>query len=309
MTPGGPVDRLGVGDIASEEAHVEYRRLGRLAHSSSVLVYGAAALGGVDQETAEASVQEALAAGINHLDVAASYGDAELRLGAMMPAIRKDVFLATKTGDRDRDGAWASINRSLERLRTDHVDLLQLHAVGDLEELDRVLGPGGAVEAAIRAKDEGLVGEIGITGHGDQAAPTHLEALRRFPFATVLTPLNAVLWRDPGFRESYEALVGEAQRQDVGLLTIKAVSRRNWPDGAPVSHTTWYEPFAVAERIRAAVSWVLAHDEITGLATAGDVRLLGMIVDAERDRLSSADAEQVLAGDDDYSSPFLHMTI
>jgi len=288
---------------------VEYRRLGRLGHQSSVLLYGAAALAEVDQETADRSIQQALDAGINHLDVAASYGDAELRLGPWMPRIRKDVFLATKTGDRDREGAWASVNRSLERLQTDHVDLLQLHAVGDLDELGKVLGKGGAIEAAVRAKDEGLIGDIGITGHGGQAAPTHLEALRRFPFATVLTPLNPVLWRDPAFRANYEALVDEVRRQDAGLMTIKTASRRNWPEGAGQTHTTWYEPLTDTERIRAAVSWVLAHDEITGLATAGDVHLLGAIVDAERDRLSPADAEALLERDPEYSSPFLHMTI
>jgi predicted aldo/keto reductase-like oxidoreductase len=292
-----------------EGIDVEYRRLGRLGHESSVLLYGAAALAEVDQGTADRSIQQALDAGINHLDVAASYGDAELRLGPWMPRIRDRVFLATKTGDRDRDGAWASINRSLERLQTDHVDLLQLHAVGDLDELGRVLGKGGAIEAAVRAKDEGLVGDIGITGHGDQAAPTHLEALRRFPFATVLTPLNPVLWRDPVFRSNFEALAAEVRRQDAGLMTIKSASRRNWPEGADQTHSTWYEPFTDVERIRAAVSWVLAHEEITGLATSGDVQLLGAIIEAERDRLSPADAESVLERDAEYSSPFLHMTI
>jgi aryl-alcohol dehydrogenase-like predicted oxidoreductase len=288
---------------------MEYRRLGRLGHESSVLIYGAAALGDVDQATSDASIQQALDAGINHLDVAASYGDAELRLGPWIPRIRDRVFLATKTGDRDREGAWASINRSLERLQTDHVDLLQLHAVGDLDELGTVLGHGGAIEAAVRAKDEGLVGDIGITGHGDQAAPTHLEALRRFPFATVLTPLNPVLWRDPAFRDAYQALADEVRRQDAGLMTIKTASRRNWPDGAEQTHSTWYEPLTDAERIRAAVSWVLAHDEITGLATAGDVRLLGAIIDAERDRLAPADAETMLSRDPEYSSPFIDIPI
>ena len=288
---------------------MEYRRLGRLGHESSVLLYGAAALGDVDQDTADGSIRQALDAGVNHFDVAASYGDAELRLGPWMPRIRGDIFLATKTGDRDREGAWASINRSLERLQTDRVDLLQLHAVGDLDELGTALGSGGAIEAAVRAKDEGLVGDIGITGHGDQAAATHLEALRRFPFATVLTPLNPVLWRDPAFRANYEALAEEVRRQDAGLMTIKTASRRNWPEGADQTHATWYEPLTDAERIRAAVSWVLAHDEITGLATAGDVRLLGAIVDAERDRLSPAEAEALLERDPEYSSPFLHMTI
>jgi aryl-alcohol dehydrogenase-like predicted oxidoreductase len=288
---------------------VEYRRLGRLGHESSVLIYGGAALSAVDQEVADRSIQQALDAGINHFDFAASYGDAELRLGPWIPRIRKDIFLATKTGDRDREGAWASINRSLERLQTDRVDLIQLHAVGDLDELGKVLGKDGAIEAAVRAKDEGLVGDVGITGHGDQAAATHLEALRRFPFATVLTPLNPVLWRDPAFRSNYEALVEEVRRQDAGLMTIKTASRRNWPDDAEQTHSTWYEPFTDDERIRATVSWVLAHDEITGLATSGDVRLLGPIIAAERDRLAAADADTVLERDAEYSSPFLHMTI
>lgn len=288
---------------------MEYRRLGRLGHASSVLIYGAAALSAVDQDTADRSVQEALDAGINHLDVAASYGDAEVRLGPWIPRIRKDIFLATKTEDRDHEGAWASINRSLERLQTDHVDLIQLHAIGDLGELDRALGRGGAIEAAVRAKEEGLVGDIGITGHGEHAAETHLEALRRFPFATVLTPLNPVLWRDGVFRANYQGLVEEVRRQDAGLMIIKTASRRNWPDGAAHTYSTWYEPFGDAERICATVSWVLGHDEITGLATSGDVRLLGMIVAAERDRMDPADADVLLERDDEYSSPFLHMTI
>ncbi len=288
---------------------MEHRRLGRLAHESSVLLYGAAALGEVDQDAADNSIQQALDAGINHFDVAASYGDAELRVGPWMPRIRDEIFLATKTGDRTREDAWSSINASLERLQTDHVDLLQLHAVGDLDELDRVTGPGGALEAATRAQEEGLVGAVGITGHGTRAAQTHLEALHRFPFATVLTPLNPVLWRDPEFRAAYANLVDEIRRQDAGLMTIKTVSRRNWPDESQQSYATWYEPFDDAARIRAAVSWVLAHEEITGLATAGDVRLLGMIIAAEHDRLDSADAENALLNEDEYSSPFLHMTI
>ncbi|MBA2509084.1 MAG: aldo/keto reductase [Nocardioidaceae bacterium] len=289
---------------------METRRLGRLRHESSVLIYGAAALAEVDQETADASLQEALDADINHFDVAADYGEAELRLGPWMPRIRRDIFLATKTGLREADPAWAQINSSLERLQTDRVDLLQLHAIGDTDELDRATGKGGALEAAVRALDEGMVGAVGITGHGPTAAQTHLEALRRHPFATVLTPLNPVLWRDDEYRAAYEALVIEVQRQDAGLMTIKTVSRRNWPqgpDGAP--YATWYEPFDDTERIRGAVSWVLAHEEVTGIATAGDVRLLGMIIDAEQRRLPVADAEQALADDAAYSSPFLDMPI
>ena len=286
---------------------MEKRRLGRLEHQSSVLIYGAAALSEVSQDVADRSIQEALDGGINHFDVAAGYGEAELRLGPWMPEVRDRIFLATKTGHRDRDSAWREINASLQRLRTDRVDLLQLHAIGDLDELDLATGPDGALEAAIRALDEGLVGAIGITGHGHDAPATHHEALRRYPFATVLTPLNPVLWRDESYRADYQALVGEVRRQDVGLMTIKTVSRRNWPDGAAKPYATWYEPHDTQARITAAVSWVLSHDEVTGIPTAGDVKLLGMLLEAERNRVSPTEAERQLASDSDYSSPFIAM--
>ena len=172
---------------------MQLRRLGRLGHLSSVLIYGAAALAEVDQDTADASIAAAVAAGINHFDVAASYGDAELRLASWSGHLGQDAFLATKTGQRDAPAAWEQINRSLERLAVDRVDLIQLHAVGDLADLDLVTGRGGALEAAVRARDEGLVGAIGITGHGHRAPATHLEALSRFGFDTVLTPWNFVL--------------------------------------------------------------------------------------------------------------------
>jgi aryl-alcohol dehydrogenase-like predicted oxidoreductase len=284
---------------------MEMRRLGRLEHQSSVLIYGAAALGDVSQDVADASIQEALDGGINHFDVAASYGDAELRLGPWMSQIRGRIFLATKTGRRDRESAWQEINGSLERLQTDRVDLLQLHGIGDLGELDLATGSAGALKAAVRALDEGLVGAVGVTGHGPEAAQTHLEALRRYPFATVLTPLNPVLWRDDTYRAAYRALVDETRRQDAGLMTIKTVSRRNWPQGADHSYATWYEPYDDQAAITAAVSWVLAHEEVTGIPTAGDVGLLGMLLLAERNRVSPAEAERQLSGDDDYSSPFI----
>lgn len=292
---------------------METRRLGRLGHQSSVLIYGAAALAEAAPDVAERSVREALDAGVNHLDVAASYGDAEVRLGELMPELRNRVFLSTKTEVRERDGSWRQINTSLDRLRTDHVDLLQIHAVGTLDDLDRVTAPGGSLEAATRAVDEGLAGAVGITGHGPDAARTHLEALRRYPFATVLTPLNAALWRDEAFRERYGALVDEIRRQDAGLMTIKALARRNWPGvgrGERLgrqSHATWYEPLVDPEPIRAAVSWVLAREEVTGLATAGDVRLLPAMIAAEGNRMQPADAEDVLARDEGYASPFAAM--
>lgn len=290
---------------------MERRRLGRLGHQSSVLIYGAAALGEVSQDVADRSVQEALDAGINHFDVAASYGDAELRLGPWMPRIRDQIFLATKTGDRDAEGAWASINRSLERLQTDHVDLLQLHAIGDLGELDLATGPGGALESAVRAQEEGLVGEVGITGHGHEAPATHLEALRRHPFATVLTPINVVLSRDPAYRDAYDALVDEVARQDAGLMIIKTVARQNWPDGGSGGHryATWYEPLDDQRTITAAVSWALSLPTVTGLATPGDVGLLGMVIEAERSRVEADEGERLLGAEPVYSSPFIDIPI
>jgi predicted aldo/keto reductase-like oxidoreductase len=290
---------------------VQQRRLGRVGHQSSVLIYGAAALAEVDQDTADASIRLALDAGINHFDVAASYGDAELRLGPWMPTIRDRIFLATKTGRRDREAAWAQVNQSLERLQTDRVDLIQVHAVGDPEELDLVTRPGGSLEAVVRAREEGLAGAVGITGHGHQAPATHREALRRFPFDTVLTPLNYVLAQDPAYLADYQALVAEVRAQDAGLMIIKAASRRNWPEPVEHGYATWYEPFDDQERIAAAVAWVLSHPEATGLATPGDVRLLPLVVEAERrlGEISLAEAEEVLARAPDYSSPFIDIPI
>ena len=292
---------------------METRRLGRLEHRSSVLLYGAAALGEVSQEIAEASLDDALAAGINHFDVAASYGEAELRMGPWVAQVRDRIFLASKTGDRDAVAARASIESSLTKLQTDSLDLLQLHAVGSLDELDLVTGKGGALEAALQAQQEGLVRAVGITGHGHQAPATHLEALRRFPFATVMTPLNARLWRDTDYRRDFEALVAEVRAQDAGLLAIKAVARRNWPgalagqDVGTQTHDTWYEPLAEPRTVAAATSWVLAHEELTGMTTPGDVRLLGLLLAAERDRLPLDQARQVLDELPDYSSPFVTM--
>lgn len=288
---------------------MQTRRLGRLGHDSSVLIYGAAALGAVSQEEADASIAEAIGGGINHFDVAANYGEAELRLGPWMPRIRAEIFLASKTQLRGREDAWRQINASLQRLQTDRLDLLQLHAVGDLAELDLVTGEGGALAAAVQAREEGLIGAIGITGHGDQAPATHLEALRRFPFDTVLTPWNWVLAEDPAYRADYEALVAEVRRADAGLMTIKSVSRRNWPSGADQRYATWYEPFDDQQRISAAVAWVLSHEEITGIPTAGEVRLLGMLLEAERSAatMTRKAAADVLRHAPEYSSPFLAM--
>jgi aryl-alcohol dehydrogenase-like predicted oxidoreductase len=286
---------------------MEHRRLGRLNRENSVLIFGGAALAEATEEDSDAAIAQALDAGVDHFDTAADYGDSELEYGRWMPEIRHRIFLSTKTGLREKDAAKRQIQDSLERLRVDNVDLLQLHSVGDIEDLDRATGPGGSLEAAIEAKEEGLVGAIGITGHGNEAPATHLEALRRYPFETVLTPWNYILSTDEGYRADYEALVEEIRRQDAGLMIIKTISRRNWPEGGANGqrYTTWYEPFDRQEYIDAAVSWVLSHDEVTGLAMVGDVTLVPMMLEAENRRMSREEAGQVLSRAPDYSSPFI----
>lgn len=289
---------------------MQTRRLGRIGHDSSVLIYGAASLSDVDQDTADASIQEALDAGINHFDVARDYGDAELRLGPWMPRIRDDIFLATKTGERSEEAAWRQINESLERLQTDHVDLIQLHAVCDLENLDLLTAPGGGLAAAVRAKEEGLAGAIGVTGHTHAAPSVHTEALRRFDFDSVLTPVSYRLAGDPAYRNDLEGLLEAAARTDAAVMAIKAIARRNWRDDEPKVYSTWYRPLDEQEPITAAVAWVLGtYPQITGIATAGETRLLRQMVDAERasSQLTPEEAARVLDRVEDYSSPFIAM--
>jgi predicted aldo/keto reductase-like oxidoreductase len=266
---------------------METRRLGRLGHMSSVLIYGGASLAQVTQDEADRSIEAALEAGINHFDTAADYGGSELRLGAWMPRIRDRIFLATKTGDREAAAAYDSVRRSLDRLQTDVVDLIQLHAVGSLEELDSVTRPGGALEGVVRAREEGSARAIGITGHGPGVAAVHREALRRFPFDTVLTPYNFVLARDAEFRRGFDALVEGATADDVGVMVIKSIARNNWRADGPRPYTTWYEPLDEQAPIDAAVTFALARSEIVGLATAGDTHLLPLMIEAERRREAS----------------------
>jgi predicted aldo/keto reductase-like oxidoreductase len=288
---------------------MERRRLGRTEHRSSVLIYGGAALGDVTQELADASIQTALDAGINHFDTAAVYGDSELRLGAWMSRIRDRIFLASKTGERTADGAYDSIRRSLERLRADRLDLIQLHAVCDREDLDRATGSGGALEGVVRAREEGLVDAIGITGHGMGAPATHLEALRRFPFDTVLTPCNYRLWIESDYRRDLEALEEEVRVQDAGLMFIKALARNLWRSGEEPRYATWYEPLDDQQAIDAAVAFALSRPAATGIATAGDVRLVPMMIEAERRAAATSReaAEAELAALPEYEPPFVRV--
>jgi predicted aldo/keto reductase-like oxidoreductase len=270
------------------------------------VVYGAASLSEVSQDEADESIKFALEHGINHFDTARDYGESEVRLGHLMSGMRDRIFLATKTGMRTKEDAKRQIHESLERLQTDRVDLIQLHAVGDLQELDKVTRSGGAVEAAAEAKEEGLVGAIGITGHGHKAPSTHLEALKRFPFDSVLTPLNYHLYSIREYREDFDALAEEIKRKDVALRVIKAIAKGPWAKDQKREYTTWYEPFDEQKIIDACVSFVLSFDVVAGLASAGDTELLPKIADAvsRYGEMSKEEVDETLGKLSSYTTPF-----
>jgi aryl-alcohol dehydrogenase-like predicted oxidoreductase len=274
---------------------MDKRRLGRTGHMSTVVTFGAAALGRVSQAEADKAMELSLAHGVNHIDVAPSYGEAELRLGPWLAKHRHDFFLGCKTLERSKEGARAELHRSLERLRVDSFDLYQLHAVGDMTELDKALAPGGAIEAIVEAQEQGLVRFIGITGHGHQAPAVHAEALRRFAFDTVLLPLNFVLWANEDYRRDFQALLKLAAEKDVGIMTIKALARRPWGEREHTYHT-WYEPFDDQPSIERGVRFVLSQN-VTTLISSGDVRLIPMILQAaEHYRPMSATEQAELVG-------------
>ncbi len=284
---------------------MERRRLGRTGHESSVVTLGTAAIGRVDQAVADRAVQAALDAGVNHVDVAPTYGDAELRLQPWMPRIRERIFLGCKTRERSRDAAKAELRRSLGRLATDRLDLYQLHAVSKLDDLDACTGSGGALEALVEARAEGLVRWLGITGHTHDAPRTHLEALRRFDFDTVMFPLNFVLWADPAYRRDAEALLDACRQRDVGVHVIKAVAKDPWGD-RPKTHATWYEPFTDPATIDQAVAFVLSQP-VTTLCSVGDVTVLPKVLAAAAGArpLDATARAALLATAGRYHSPFV----
>jgi aryl-alcohol dehydrogenase-like predicted oxidoreductase len=246
---------------------------GRTGHDSSRVVFGAAAFGSMRQERADEVLDLLLRHGVNHIDTAAGYGDSELRVGAWMPTHRDRFFLATKTGDRTGDAARASLERSLERLRVDSVDLIQLHNLVEPDEWEVAHGPGGAVEALARAQEEGLARFVGVTGHGTRVAGMHLRSLERHPFDSVLLPYSYVAMQDPAYRADVEELLAVCAERGVAVQTIKSVARRRWPDDATGRRFSWYEPIENGEALARAVHWVLA-DERVFLNTSSDARLL-----------------------------------
>jgi aryl-alcohol dehydrogenase-like predicted oxidoreductase len=251
---------------------------GKTRHESSRTIFGAAALGDVTQVEADRALETALEFGVNHIDTAAAYGGSELRLNPWLASHRDGVFLATKTGKRDRAGAREEIRRSLDRLGVEQIDLLQLHNLVDVIEWETALREGGALEAAVEARDEGLVRFIGVTGHGLTVARMHLRSLERFAFDSVLLPYSHVQMRDETYAADFEALAAACAERNVAVQTIKSISLAPW-NGRRKTAGTWYEPLREQDDIDLAVHWVLGRPSVF-LNTVGDVELLPKVLDA-----------------------------
>ncbi len=283
---------------------METRRFGRSGHMSTVAIFGAFAFSEATQAQADAGMEMIITAGVNHIDVAPSYGIAEQRLGPWMPRVRDRFFLGCKTMERSKQGATAEMQRSLERLKVDHFDLYQIHAVTTFDELDEATRSGGALDAIIAARDAGLTRFIGITGHGMDAPAIFLEALRRFDFDSILFPINFVLYADPAYREKANELIQECRAKDVGTMIIKSIAKRPWGDD-PKTNNTWYRPFTSPERIQQAVNFVLSQD-VTGLCTAGDLDVLPHVLQACENYtpLHKKEQEELIATAPVYESIF-----
>jgi aryl-alcohol dehydrogenase-like predicted oxidoreductase len=257
---------------------ISKNEFGKTGHLSSRTLLGAAAFGQVTQDEADAALDLALGHGVNHVDTAASYGDSEVRIGSWIARHGKSFFLATKTAERQAGPAREEIRRSLERLQVDQVDLLQLHNLVEPEAWQAALGPGGALEAAISARDEGLVRFIGVTGHGLLAPAQHRRALERFAFDSVLCPFSYILSRNPEYWADVQALLDVCARRQVAVQTIKAVVRAPWGERQQVG-ATWYEPLTDQGELDLAVHWVLSHPRVF-LNMVGDIKLWPKVLDA-----------------------------
>jgi aryl-alcohol dehydrogenase-like predicted oxidoreductase len=258
---------------------METRRLGSTGHMSTVIAFGAYAIGGMTQEDADRTIEYVLERGVNHIDVAPSYAEAELRLGDWLKRHPSpDIFIGCKTEKRDKAGAREELLRSLDRFGRDRHDLFQLHAVCNADDLAACFAPGGSMEAILEARDEGLVEHIGITGHGWQSPATHLAALDRFPFATVMTSCNRMMAERPEYLADWNRLLDRCTRDDIGVHVLKATAKGPWAGRTP-THNTWYEPLTEAADVQRAISWMLTQP-VTTLCSAGDASLLPGIIDA-----------------------------
>jgi aryl-alcohol dehydrogenase-like predicted oxidoreductase len=267
------------------------RPFGRTGHRSTVALFGAAALARASQDDADRALEVLLRYGVNHIDTAARYGDSELRIGPWMARHRNNFFLATKTGSRNAAQAREDIHRSLERLRVDQIDLIQLHSLSHPDDWDEAMGPGGALEAAVDARREGLVRFIGVTGHGWTIPAMHRRSLARFDFDSILMPYNFFMAQDPRYRENFEEVLAICRQRNVAVQIIKSIARGPWAT-ADRTHTTWYQPLEAQADIDRAMHWILGFLPDVFVNTAGDLTLLPKILDsASRFQKRPSDAE------------------
>ena len=271
---------------------IERRPFGRTGHSSTAALFGGAALARASQADADRALDLLLRYGVNHIDTAARYGDSELRIGPWMARHRKDFFLGTKTGSRTARGARDDLHRSLERLRVDRVDLIQLHSLGHPDDWDQAMGAGGALEALTEARQQGLVRFIGVTGHGWNIAAMHKRSLAHFDFDSVLLPYNFLMAQNERYRKEFEDLLALCRERNVAVQVIKAVARGPWAT-ADRTHTTWYQPLTAPADVDRAVHWALGVPGVF-LNTAGDLTVLPTFLDAAS-RFSRRPADEEMA--------------
>lgn len=257
---------------------IERRPFGRTGHLSTVTLFGAAALARASQDEADRALEVLLRHGVNHIDTAARYGDSELRIGPWMARHRQDFFLATKTGSRGAREAREDLHRSLDRLRVDHVDLIQLHSLSHPDDWDQALGPGGALEALVEARERGLARFIGVTGHGWSIPAMHRRSLARFDFDSVLMPYNVFFAQNERYRQSFEEVLTICRERHVAVQVIKSIARGPWAT-TERTHATWYQPLEVQADIDRAVHWAMGVPGVH-LNTAGDLTLLPRVLDA-----------------------------
>jgi aryl-alcohol dehydrogenase-like predicted oxidoreductase len=269
---------------------------GRTGHRSTRVIFGAAALGSVSQKVADETLEVLLRYGVNHIDTASSYDDSEVRVAPWLKREPGHFFLATKGDRRDEEGAREEIHRSLDRLDVDHIDLWQIHALADPIEWDQALSPGGALDAALTARAEGLIKWIGVTGHGAQIAATHRRSLERFDFDSVLLPYNYITMHNAYYRENFEALLKTCQERNVAVQTIKSIALRPWM-GRDHTRTTWYEPLESPDDVDLAVWWAMGRPGIF-LNSVGDVALLPLVLEAGKrfDHVPKESEMQALVG-------------
>ncbi len=260
---------------------MEKRRLGRTNHHSTIVTFGAYSIGKLSQDDADDAIQMCLDYGVNHIDIAPGYADSMERVAPWMPELRGNMFLGSKTPMRTRDEAWKNIDDIMTRMDVESFDLFQLHAVIDLETLDQVTSPDGALKALTELRDQGLTKWLGITGHGPTVPRTHIEALRRFDFDTVMFPVNASMYKDTQYRTDAEQLISICNEKDVGIQTIKMIARGGWGDGHK-DLGTWYDPHRTQKEIDTALWWQLSQPIHTA-PSCGEYKLLKKVLDsAER---------------------------